>query len=249
MNHDKRVGNALLNALTLSVIIPAFNEEKNIEGVLFRTEKVLEDLSFPYEVIVVDDGSTDKTRFLAERHKVTVISNRRNRGKAYALRKGLKEVHGELVITMDADGSHRPEDIKCLITPLLNGADAVIGSRFKGEQEKDSTNKLHIFGNTLFNLLIKILTKKSVTDSQTGFRAFKRRVVEEMEITSEGYAVETELTVKTLKNGFVVREEPIFFDRRKNGSSHVKPIRDGLRIVKTIIRANFTGKHENRNHD
>lgn len=239
MNYEKKVGNRLMEAFTISVVIPAFNEEKNIEGVLFKTEKVLEDLSLPYEVIVVDDGSTDKTRFLAEKHKVTVIANRHNRGKAYALRRGLRDVHGELVVTMDADGSHRPEDIKCLITPLLNGADAVIGSRFTGEQEKDSTKKLHILGNMMFNLLIKILTKKSVTDSQTGFRAFRRSVLEEMEITSEGYAVETELTVKTLKNGFVVREEPIFFDRRKNGTSHVKPMRDGLRIIKTIIRANF----------
>jgi glycosyltransferase involved in cell wall biosynthesis len=148
-------------------------------------------LNLPYEVIVVDDGSTDKTRFLAERHKVTVISNGHNHGKGYALQRGLKNVRGELVITMDADGSHRPEDIKCLIDPLMNGADVVMGSRFTGKHEKDSAKKLHIFENKFFNLLIRILTKQYITDSQTGFRAFKKKVLEEIEITCDGYAVET----------------------------------------------------------
>jgi len=220
---------------SLSVVIPAYNEEKNLEGILFRTEKALEALNMPYEVIVVDDGSTDKTRFLAERHKVTLISNVGNCGKGHALRRGFENARGELVIMMDADGSHKPEDIKCLIVPLLNGADIVMGSRFKGKREKDSTKKLHILGNKLFNLLIRILTKQYITDSQTGFRAFKRKVLEETEITCSGYTVETELTVKTLKNGFIVHEEPITFEKRNHGCSHLNPLWDGIKILKMII--------------
>jgi len=233
-----------MNNLTLSVVIPAYNEEKNIEGILVRTDKALQTLNFPYEIIVVDDGSSDKTRFLAERHKVTVISNGNNHGKGYALKRGLKDVRGELVITMDADGSHRPEDIKYLIEPLLNGADVVMGSRFTGKQGRDSTKKLHIFGNKLFNFLIRILTKQYITDSQTGFRAFKKKVLEEIEITCDGYAVETELTVKTLKNGFIVREEPITSEKRKDGCSHINPLRDGIRIFKTIIVASLKARKE-----
>jgi glycosyltransferase involved in cell wall biosynthesis len=237
-----------MEALAISVVIPAYNEEKNIENILLRTEKALESLNLPYEVIVVDDGSTDKTRFLAERHKVTVLSNGRNHGKGFALRRGLKNVTGELVITMDADGSHRPEDIKCLIVPLLNGADVVMGSRFTGREEKDSTKKLHILGNKLFNFLIKILAKRDITDSQTGFRAFKKKVLKEIEITCNGYDVETELTVKTLKNGFVVHEEPISFEKRKNGCSHINPLRDGIRIFKTIIIASVQARKANNSY-
>jgi glycosyltransferase involved in cell wall biosynthesis len=228
--------------LTVSVVIPAYNEEKSIENVISRTEKTLEALNLPYEVIVVDDGSTDKTRFLAERHKVTVLSNGNNHGKAYALRRGLEDINGELVVTMDADGSHRPEEIKCLIEPLMRGADVVMGSRFLNKRDMDSTKKLHILGNKLFNLLIRILTKHYITDSQTGFRAFKRKVLNEVEITCEGYAVETELTVKSLKNGFVVQEQPITFEKRVDGCSHLNPLVDGIKIFKAIIVANIRTK-------
>ncbi|HKZ94584.1 MAG TPA: glycosyltransferase family 2 protein [Candidatus Bathyarchaeia archaeon] len=224
-------------ALTVSVIIPAYNEERSIDDVLFRAEKALDALSLPYEVIVVDDGSTDRTRFLAENHKVTVISNGVNYGKGYALRRGLKDATGEVVIMMDADGSHRPEEIKRLIEPLTNGADAVIGSRFASKEGRRSTKKLHVLGNMMFNLLLRVFTGRRITDSQTGFRAFKKRVLEEIQITSDGYAVEIELTVKTLRNGFRVHEEPITFDRRNHGNSHVNPLRDGIRILKTMVQA------------
>jgi len=231
-----------MDNFTISVVIPAYNEEENIEGILLRTDKALEALNLPYEVIVVDDGSTDKTRFLAEKHKVTVISNGNNQGKGYALKRGLQKVRGGLVITMDADGSHRPEDIKRLVKQLMNGADVVMGSRFLSKLEKDSTKKLHIFGNKLFNLLIRILTKQYITDSQTGFRAFKKKVLEGIEITCNGYAVETELTVKTLKNGCIVREEPITFEKRKKGSSHLNPLSDGFKIFKTIVKASLNAR-------
>jgi glycosyltransferase involved in cell wall biosynthesis len=226
-------------SLTLSVLIPAYNEERSIEDILLRAEKALDAINMPYEVIVIDDGSKDKTRFLAERHKVTVISNSVNYGKGYALRRGLKDARGDVVVTMDADGSHRPEEIRRLIEPLMNdeSADAVIGSRFADNGRKDSTKKLHIVGNMMFNLLLRILTGRTITDSQTGFRAFKRSVLDEIQIRSDGYAVETELTVKTLRNGFKVREEPITFDKRNHGSSHVNPLRDGIRILRTIIQA------------
>jgi glycosyltransferase involved in cell wall biosynthesis len=242
MNSIKQKGKTQMNHPVISVVIPAYNEEKNIEGILFRTDKALEVLSLPYEVIVVDDGSTDKTRFLAERHKVTVMSNGNNHGKGYALKRGLKSARGELLIMMDADGSHCPEDIQRLVEPLMNGADVVMGSRFISKMEKDSTKKLHILGNKLFNLLIRILTNQYITDSQTGFRAFKKKVLEEVKITCNGYEVETELTVKTLKNGFTVHEEPIAFEKRNDGFSHLNPLSDGFKILKMIILASVNAR-------
>ena len=224
---------------TVSVVIPAYNEEENIGDILLRTNATLKTIGVPYEIIVVDDGSSDETRQRSMKYKATVLSNGTNRGKGYALKKGMQNANGSILITIDADGSHQPEDIPKLVVPLLNGADIVFGSRFIGKREQYSTKKLHIFGNRLFNFLIALLTGKRVTDSQTGFRAYKKKIIEEIEITSHGYEVETELTVKSLKNGHVIREEPITFEKRQNGSSHLNPLFDGIKIFKTIVRASI----------
>jgi len=141
---------------------------------------------------------------------------------------------------MDSDGSHDPEDIERLIVPILNGADVVLGSRFAAGQGKNSTKRLHVFGNILINFLIRIMTRKYVTDSQTGFRAYRKKVLQEIDITSEGYHVETELTVKVLKNGNVLKEVPIKINKRMNGCSRLNPLTDGFQIFKTIVKSSMT---------
>lgn len=220
----------------VSVIIPAYNEEKTIEGVLHRTNKAMENLGLPYEIIVVDDGSIDETSKLAERCKVTILNYGANKGKGYALRKGIQKATGNVIVTMDADGSHRPEEIKQLLMPLLNGADIVAGSRFLGEREYGSIRKLNILGNNIFNILILLLTGRQITDSQTGFRALKKEIFQKIELTSEGYQIETELTVKTLRNGYKIHEEPVTCEKRKNGGSHLNPLSDGFKIFKAILK-------------
>jgi len=225
----------------VSVVIPAYNEENTIGEILFRTYTTMETIGIPYEILMVDDGSSDRTRFLAERHKVTVLTNGTNAGKGHALRRGFKSATGNIIITMDADGSHRPEEIPRLLIQLLSGADIVTGSRFLGNLEKNSVKRLHIVGNHLFNLLILLLTRKRITDSQTGFRVIRKKVIQEIEITSEGYEIETELTMKTLKNGYQVQEEPITCEKRKDGYSHLNTVRDGFKIFKNIIKARISG--------
>jgi glycosyltransferase involved in cell wall biosynthesis len=233
-------GKMHMDSFSISIVIPAYNEEKTIEEILLRTNKTMENIGFPYEIIVVDDGSTDKTRLLAERHKTTILNYGANKGKGYALKTGIQKATGNIIVTMDADGSHKPEEITKLLKPLLNGADIVAGSRFIGKQENGSAKKLHIFGNHIFNLLILLLTRKQITDSQTGFRALKKTVIQEIEITSEGYQIETELTVKTLRNGYIIQEEPITCEKRKNGCSHLNPLNDGFKILKTIVKTSLT---------
>lgn len=220
----------------LSVIIPAYNEEKTIGNVIEETMQVLETLKMPYEILVVDDGSIDRTKEVASRYKVQVVSYPRNRGKGYALRKGLEHAQGDIIITIDADGSHNPKEIPDLITPLFDGADVVAGSRFLG-QAKDHISSVHQFGNSLINATIMVLTGKRITDSQTGLRALKKDFLQHISLESDGFDIETELTVKSLKNGFKLVEIPISCKKRANGVSRLKTLPDGFKIFKAILKS------------
>jgi glycosyltransferase involved in cell wall biosynthesis len=220
----------------VSVIVPAFNEERNIGDTLTRICKVVESSSLACEIVVVDDGSTDGTREVAHRHKVVVLHNEKNGGKGSALHQGFKNARGDFMVTIDADGSHNPEDIPKVVDPVFHGADIVLGSRFANGQGKGSTTTLNFFGNKLINLVIWIMSGKRITDSQTGFRAYRRKLIEDLEIISKGYVVETELLMKSLGNGNVVREVPIAIQNRKNGHSHLNPLRDGFGILRSVIK-------------
>ena len=223
----------------ISVVIPAFNEEGSIADVITQTETILDSTKLSYEVIVVDDGSMDNTRNFVLNNGARLITYTKNRGKGYALRRGFAEAEGEILITMDADGSHEPKDILKIIHPLLNGFDVVFGSRFLNNGGGRVTSRLHAIGNHLFNFLILALTGKKISDSQTGFRGYRREVIREMKLRSDGYEVESELTVKALKNGFKTREAPITCLRRSAGHSKLRSFSDGFRIFKAILEANF----------
>jgi glycosyltransferase involved in cell wall biosynthesis len=222
----------------VTVVIPAYNEEKTIGNVLLETNSIMNGLGVPYEIIVVDDGSTDKTGQIASTHKAIVLSNKKNCGKGYALRKALQHATGDIIVTIDSDGEHKPKEIPDLIEPLFNGTDIVAGSRFLGSQKR-ATKNLNILGNLFFNATIMTLTGKVVTDSQTGFRAIKKNVLETLNLQSDGYEIEAEITVKGLRNGFTFKEKPITVERRKYSVSKIKLLADGTRIMKTILKAKF----------
>lgn len=221
------------------MIIPAYNEENTIGDTISNTISAMESMKNPYEIIIVDDGSTDNTRRIATGYKVTVLFNGRNRGKGYALKKGFQHAQGDIIVTIDADGAHKPKEIPDLIHPLFNGVDIVAGSRFLGNQ-MNSTSKLNRIGNILINTLIMTLTGKLITDSQTGFRAFKKEVLQKINLKSLGYEVETELTVEGLRNGFTYQEKPISCTKRKYNMSKLKVLPDGIKILTTIFKAKFT---------
>lgn len=225
--------------ISVSVVIPAFNEERSIADVIAQTETVLESLNLSHEVIVVDDGSSDKTRLFASNNGATLISYAGNRGKGYALRTGFAAAKGQVLVTLDADGSHRPHDIPMILETLMNGADVVFGSRYLEDNGNQVTTRIRTFGNRIFNMLIMFLTGMKVTDSQSGFRAYRREVLEEIELYSDGYDIDSELAVKTLKNGFNIKEAPIICLDRKAGNSKLRSFSDGFRIFKTILRSTF----------
>jgi glycosyltransferase involved in cell wall biosynthesis len=223
---------------SVSVIVPVYNEEKTIGTVLGDITKIMKTLNMPYEIIVVNDGSTDNTTFIAAQHNVTLLSYRQNRGKGYALRKAMQLTQSEIIVTIDSDGEHEPKDIPNLLTPILKGADIVSGSRFMNNQGQVTT-RLNEIGNFFFNTCILLLTGKRITDSQTGFRAIKRDVLNKLNLQSDGYEIETEITVKGMANGFIYEELPISCERRQYSASKLKIIRDGTNILKTILKANF----------
>ena len=225
---------------TVSIIIPAYNEEKNVANVISGTITVMEQQKLPYEIIFVDDGSTDKTGLIASFFKVRIITNKKNRGKGYSLKKALQHAQGDIIVTLDSDGEHKPKEIAPLLDAVVNGMDIVAGSRFLNKQSAVTT-KLNQIGNLLFNLVIRSLTGKLVTDSQTGFRVIRREVLEKLNLQSDGYEIETEITVKGLRGGFAFIELPITVERRRFGASKLKLISDSKRILGTILTTSFSG--------
>ena len=223
----------------ITVVIPAYNEEETIGDVILETKSIMNGLSLPYEIIVVDDGSTDKTGRIASGHKVIVLSNKKNRGKGYSVRKAIQHASGDIIVTMDSDGEHKPKEIPDLIEPLFNGTDIVAGSRFLSTK-KGATTRLNLLGNLFFNAAIMTLTGKHITDSQTGFRAIKRSVLQKLNLNSDGYEIESEITVKSLKNGITFKETPISIERRKCNISKIRLLKDGTRILKSILKASLT---------
>jgi glycosyltransferase involved in cell wall biosynthesis len=229
------------NEMLLSVVIPVFNEEPTIGDVIGRLKATVQKIGFEHEMIVVDDCSEDRSLEISKSQVVKVYSLRKHMGKGYALRVGFAKAKGEIIATIDSDGSHRPEELPFLLTPILQDqADFVIGSRFLNEKPV-SARKLNAIGVRLFNVLIEILTKTRVSDSQSGYRAMKSEVLKNLRLKSGEYEIESEMLVKTVQRGFRVKEVPISFEQRTYGKSRLDPVVDGFKILSSIVLAYVKG--------
>ena len=227
--------------MLLSIIIPVYNEELTIGNIIERVKAVMQQTGLKYEVIVVDDYSADKSLAIAEKYGVKVYRLKTHLGKGYGLRAGFNKAKGDVIVTIDSDGSHRPEELPRLLTPILQDqADIVIGSRYLNQKDV-ATRKLNAFGVRIFNFLIKMLTGVAVTDSQSGYRAMKRAVLKNQHLKSGGYEIESEMLVKTAKESFRVVEVPISFEQRTYGRSGVDPVIDGFKILLSIVLAYLKG--------
>jgi glycosyltransferase involved in cell wall biosynthesis len=219
----------------VSVVIPVFNEEQTIGDVVTRTERTLEQLGISYEIIVVDDGSVDRSADIS-REKAAHVLREAHQGKGYALRSGFRRAKGKLIVTLDADGSHQPEEIALVLRCIREErAEFVIGTRFFNSVNKTKIPKVNRAGNRIFNSLIGFLTGAKISDSQSGFRAIKASLVKKMKLNSRGYEVESEMLVKALRMKVRVAETPISFNQRTIGDSKLDPLRDGARILYAII--------------
>ncbi len=227
--------------MLLSIIIPVYNEELTIGNIIDRTEQAARRIGLPFEIIVVDDRSYDTSLAMARKRKVRLFTLKEHSGKGCALRAGFNKARGDIIITIDSDASHLPEELHEVLAPILaNEADLVIGSRYLNHKPV-AARKLNAFGVSIFNYLIQLFTGVAITDSQSGYRAMKREVLKRQKLKSDEYEIESEMLVKTAKDGFRVTEVPISFEQRTYGRSGVDPLADGSKILLSIIVAYLKG--------
>ncbi|MEO0292811.1 MAG: glycosyltransferase family 2 protein [candidate division WOR-3 bacterium] len=214
------------------IVIPAYNEEKNIGNLLKKIKKI----SPLKDVLVVDDGSKDNTSLIAKKIGCKVLSFERNQGKGAALKRGFDFAirNGyDLVITMDGDGQHDPSEIpKFLKTYELTRADLIIGTR---EHNLAEMPFLRFMVNNLTSFITSILCRIRVHDSQSGFRLISKKVLTTVTLKTGKFQMETEIIIEAARRGFLIKEIPIkiiYFEKFK---SHINPLIDTLRFIKLAI--------------
>ena len=211
--------------------IPAYNEEKNIAGILIKLKKITQD------IIVCDDGSNDQTAKIAEELGATVISHERNLGYGAGIRTiflKAKEIKADILVTFDADGQHRIEDLNSVIDPIKNNeADIVIGSRFLNNDNK--VPKYREIGIKTITVITNSSIGKKLSDSQSGFRAYNRKVLESITPSESGMGVSTEILIKASKNKFQIKEVPIIISYEGNTSTH-NPVSHGASVILSTIK-------------
>ncbi|HXQ60095.1 MAG TPA: glycosyltransferase family 2 protein [Acidimicrobiales bacterium] len=227
---------------SLSVIVPVFNERNTVAEIIRRMRAVTLPHDMELEVVVVDDGSsdgTDKVLAALEDSTVRVINHSGNKGKGAAIRTGLENVRGDLVLVQDADLEYDPDDWPRLIDPILKGkARVVYGSRFTGERKNMFPS--HWLGNRFLTLATNILYQSTLSDMETCYKLFDRRVLEGITIRSERFEFEPEITAKVLRRGYRIYEVPISYAGREISEGKKISWRDGIGAIIALVRYRFT---------
>ena len=223
--------------MQIVVTIPAYNEEKTIGALISSIHEVMGRNRYSYKILVVDDGSRDKTAQAAKSAKAIVYSHPKNYGLAETFKSEVKkslELKADVIVHIDADGQYLPKEMPKLIQEIKNGNDLVLGSRFKGKIE--SMPLMKRFGNRAFSRVISSITRMKISDAQTGFRAFTKEVAENISIISD-HTYTQEQIIKAVRQKYRIKEVPVYFAKRKDKSRLISnPFGYAIRAWINIIR-------------
>jgi len=232
----------------LSVVVPAYNEEATLAEIVGRV------LASPWtaEVVIVDDGSTDRTvevaaKLVEDDERVRLVRQPRNRGKGAALRRGFAEARFEYVIVQDADLEYDPAEYPDLLEPLLDGrADVVYGSRFLAGQPHRVLYYWHSVGNKFLTTMSNMFTNLNLTDMETCYKAFRREVIQGIEIEEDRFGFEPEITAKLAATRVPIYEVGISYSGRTYDEGKKIGWRDGARAVVCIVKYSQVGRRFRR---
>jgi glycosyltransferase involved in cell wall biosynthesis len=222
--------------MRVSFLVPAYNEANTIEEVLGRIDA----LGLEAEVLVVDDGSTDGTADVVERWRTerddVLLLQQQNRGKGAAVQAAIPHMTGEIAVIQDADMEYDPADVPALIEPIVRGvADAVYGSRLSGGKPKRAYLFWHLVGNRFLSLLTGVLFNTTLTDMESGYKAFRADVLRSLTLTRNDFTIEPELTGELCRRKLRVYEIPISYYGRTYGEGKNITWRDGFKAIWTLL--------------
>jgi len=238
--------------MKLSVIMPVYNERGTIAEILRRVRAVRlrvpvgygpangSVVEFEREIVIVDDGSTDSTReflrTLEGEPDVVVVLHERNQGKGAAVRTGLQRASGDVMVIQDADLEYDPRDYPALLKPIVEGCSQVVyGSRFRGGPTK-TMFFWHMVGNTFLTLVTNILYNTILSDMETGYKVLTRQVALQLDLRSQGWGFDPEITAQILKRGYRIYEVPISYTGREFEEGKKISWRDGLTVLWTLLK-------------
>lgn len=232
--------------MRLSIIVPVFNEENTIKKILqkVKAEKIP---NVEKEIIVVDDGSTDKTAEILKKTKdVNLIFHKKNLGKGTAVRTGIKESNGDYIIIQDADLEYDPTYIKHLLKPIFDGEALVVyGTRIRrmphlSDEERKLQFLIHYLGNRILSMLASVLYGQWITDMETGYKLFPRNALRGVKLNAKGFELEPEITAKLLKNNYKILEIPIKTNPRGyDEGKKFNTVKDGFMALYSLIKYRF----------
>ena len=230
--------------LKLSVIIPAYNEEKTIATLIENVQKVTLKKSIKKEIIVVDDFSTDGTRKILlglKGSNLKIFFHLKNQGKGTAIRTGLKHVTGDIILIQDADLEYNPSEYGKLLRPIIeDNKNVVYGTRLEYiKHNVKNMNRLHFIGNLFLTYITNLFYNTNITDMETGYKVFRKEVIDKIKLKAKRFDFEPEITAKILKKGYKICEVPITFKARKFDEGKKITWRDGIKALFYLIKYRF----------